>query len=253
MAGSSRVRGTGDDEQTVRLARKQFVRRQWARRWLVWRRILAVLAGVGVALGTVWLVFFSSMLAVEAVSVEGVDVLEAAEVRRVANVPTGEPLATVDVDAIAARVEGLAPVRGVEVTRTWPATVSIRVSEREAVAVVDREGSLRGLDADGVLFRDYARKPSHLPLLRMSAATRSEALAEAATVVSALPEDLAARVDHVEVRTVDTITLRLHDGRTVLWGSADDSQDKAKVIAILLDQKAGVYDVSVPGQPTLRR
>ena len=36
---SARVpESTGPDERTIRIARKRFVRRQWARRWLAWVR-----------------------------------------------------------------------------------------------------------------------------------------------------------------------------------------------------------------------
>ena len=52
--------------------------------------------------------------------------------------------------------------------------------------------------------------------------------------------------------SVDQITLRLRDGREVLWGSADQSAEKAEVLAGLLAArpKASGYDVSVPGMPT---
>ena len=51
---------------------------------------------------------------------------------------------------------------------------------------------------------------------------------------------------------MDSITLTLADGRSVRWGSADESQRKVQVLAILLKQKASVYDVSGPEQPTTR-
>jgi cell division protein FtsQ len=35
-----------------------------------------------------------------------------------------------------------------------------------------------------------------------------------------------------------------------VWGSADESDLKAQVLAVLLRQPARTYDVSVPGQPT---
>ena len=57
----------------------------------------------------------------------------------------------------------------------------------------------------------------------------------------------------MQVRTVDTITLSLRDGRIVRWGSVDGSADKAKVLAVLLKQKASFIDVSVPGRPVIRR
>ena len=245
--------GEDQDEQTVRVARRRFARRQWARRWLAWRPILVALLLLGLAGAAGWLVLFSSTLAVASVRVTGTDVLDTAEVRRTAAVPLGEPLATVDLDAIAARVEGLAPTQSVDVSRAWPDTVRIAVQERVAVAVVEREGIVRGLDDEGVLFRSYPSKPPGLPVVRMAAATRSEALAEAALVIDALPDDLSGKVDYLEVRTVDTISLVLRNGRTILWGSAEDSANKAEVLDVLLDRKAQVYDVSVPGQPTITR
>ena len=73
--------------------------------------------------------------------------------------------------------------------------------------------------------------PPRLPRVQTSADTGSDALREAAAVIAALPPDLAGRVDHVEVETVDRITLVLRDGRTVMWGSADESTEKATVLA----------------------
>lgn len=244
-----------DDERTIRIVRKRFVRRQWARRWLAWRGLVAILAGMCVLAGSVWLVFFSSMLAVSGVKVEGNEVLDPRHVRRVAAVPMGEPLATVDLDAIAARIEGLAPVLRVDASRSWPDKVRIAIEERVPVAVVERDGVVRGLDKDGVIFRSYPSAPDALPVVRMKATTEADALAEAATVIGVLPGDLASRVDFVEVATIDTISLRMSNGRTIFWGSAEDSENKAKVIDVLLRAapKARTYDVSVPGQPTTSR
>lgn len=250
------ARGPADDdatERTVRIARKRFARRQWARRWLAWRRLVVALVLVGVVAGSLWLVFFSSVLAVSGVRVEGTGVLDPRTVRRVAAVPLGAPLTTVDLAAIGARVEGLAAVQSVDVSRSWPDRIRIDVTEREAVAVVERGDSIRGLDAQGVMFRRYPSRPTSLPVIRTDGRAETDALAEAARVAGSLPSDLAAQVDYVEVRTVDTISLRLRNGRTVRWGSADDSAAKARVLAVLLDQKASSYDVSVPGQPTLRK
>jgi cell division protein FtsQ len=241
------------EDPTVRSARRRFARRQWARRWLAWRVVLGAVVVLGGAVGLLWLVFFSSVLAVQGVQVEGTAVLDPREVRDVAAVPTGSPLAKVDLDAVAARVERLTPVAGVDVSRAWPDRIRIDVTERTAVAVVDHGGQLRGVDANGVMFRRYLSRPAHLPVLRIAASTRTAALAEAAEVVEVLPDPIAARVQYVMVNTVDTISLRLRSGQTVRWGSAEQSALKADVLAVLLEQKATVYDVSVPGQPVLRR
>lgn len=239
------------DERTLRIARKRFARRQWARRWLAWRGLVVLLVVVVLGLAAAWLVFFSSALAVQGVDVEGVDVLEPADVRRAAAVPLGEPLARVPLAEIEDRLEGLPPVKSADVSRAWPDRVRIAVTEREAVAVVERDGALRGVDDEGVLFRSFASEPRGLPVVRIPDGTRSEALAEAALVIDALPDDLAARVAHLSVATVDSISLEMRNGKQVVWGSAGNSQSKAEVLAVLLKQKASVYDVSVPGQPTI--
>ena len=240
------------DPVEVASARKKFLRRQRARRWLVWRRILAVLAVIALVAGLVWLFFFSSVLTVKGADVQGAEVLTVAEVEEVAAVPLGVPLATVDLTAIEARVEGLAAVRSVEASRAWPDQVRIEVVEREAVAVVSWEDQWRGLDATGVLFRSYPEQPEGLTPVTMSATTPVEALAEAAAVVEALPAGILQRVDHLEVTSIDGISLELRDGSTVTWGSADESANKVKVLQVLLERKASVYDVTAPGRPTIR-
>ena len=71
-------------------------------------------------------------------------------------------------------------------------------------------------------------------------------------MVGVLPADIVAKIDFVDVKTVDQISLKFRDGRTVVWGSADESEQKARVLDALLRQRFDVYDVSVPGQPTTR-
>jgi len=239
-------------EDPVELTRKRFARRQWARRWLAWRVVLAVVLVVLTVAGGVWLVFFSTVLAIDGVEVEGNRLLTEAEVREAAEAPTGEPLARADLDAIAARIEALPAVASVDVTRAWPDQVLVQIVEREAVAVIDDDGRFRGMDADGVVFREFKTLPKTLPRLKIAPDTRGEAMAEGAAVVGVLPADIVAKIDFVDVKTVDQISLQFRDGRTVVWGSADESEQKARVLDALLRQRFDVYDVSVPGQPTTR-
>ncbi|HYO41113.1 MAG TPA: FtsQ-type POTRA domain-containing protein [Nocardioidaceae bacterium] len=258
-AGSS-----GDDERTVRIAHRRFVRRQWARRWLTWRPVVAGLVLLGLVVAGAWLVFLSPVLAVAGVQVHGSSVLTPAAVRRAAAVPTGAPLATVDLDAVRERVRRLPAVEDADVSRSWPDRVRVDVTERRAVAVLETAdgGRLEGLDGRGVVFRQFAERPDDLPVVRRGESgdpiddggeVDADALAEAATVAASLPAALAARVAHVEVHTVDRITLRLRGGREVRWGSADDSATKAHVLEVLLEQPGSYFDVSTPGQPILRR
>lgn len=242
----------GRDARAEARMRRRFARRQWARRWGVWRPLLALVLVVAAVGGVVWLVGYSSVLAVEDVTVEGTDHLTVAAVRDAAAIPVGDPLVRVDTDAVARRVESLAPVASARVERDWPHGVRVVVTERVAVAVAEVGGRTRGMDAEGVVFREYVRAPRGLPRVRVVGDVDREALEQAATVLSALPPELAEVVQRVDVETVDHVSLVLTGDRTVLWGSGEFSEDKAAVLAALLKaQKASRYDVSAPGQPVV--
>jgi cell division protein FtsQ len=242
----------GPDEETVRIARKDFRKRRLAGRWRRLRWIVLALLLAGLVAGSVWAVFFSSYVTVRGVDVTGTQTLGNRRIERAAAVPTGTPLARVDLGAIQARVEALASVRRVEVSRSWPHTVHIAVTERTPLAVIDRGNGLRALDSEGVLFGSYGTRPRGLPLVRTEPGTRSEALVETGRVIDSLPPGIARRVDTVEVASVDKIELVLNGGRRVLWGSAEQSAQKAEVLAVLLKRPGQQIDVSVPGRPTTR-
>lgn len=240
------------EEETITLAGRDFARRRWRQRLRRLRPFLYAALAVAVVGTGIWLVFFSTVVTVREVAVDGNTTLSAARVEKVARAPIGRPLARVDLAAIRARVETLPAVRSAEVSRSWPDTVAITVTERVPVALVDRGAGLQGVDEEGVLFGSHPRRPEGLPLVQTAPDVKSEALAEAARVVVSLRSDIAARVDRVEVETVDRILLRLSGGRTVMWGSAEDSAEKAAVLAVLLEQDAREIDVSVPGRPATR-
>lgn len=236
----------------VERSRRRFARRQWRRRWRVWRVVLVALVLGALVAGAVHAVYFTSWLAVSRVEVRGEQALSAAQVTEAAAVPLGGPLATADLEAVRLRVGSLALVEEVEVTRSWADTVVVDVVERVPVAAVNVGAELRGLDDEGTVLTPLG-DDAGLPRVETSREVGSEALAEAAGVVGAMPEDLAAAVDHVEVESVDQITLELRGGGLVRWGSAEQSEQKAEVLAALLRQGAATeYDVSVPGLPTTR-
>ncbi len=240
-------------DRATRRSRRRFARRQWRRRWLAWRYLLAIVVVLALVAGGVYAVWFSSWLAVEDIEVSGAQTVEAKDIVARSGIDDGDPLVRVDLASAERRIATLAVIRSVSVTRQWPHGVLISIEERVAIAVVEIGTRLRGMDADGVVFRDYKKAPPGLPKVQTSIGTTSAALQEAAKVISALPQALSLLVDHVQVTTVDQISLVLKDGRTVVWGSSDESDTKADVLGTLLATvQAEVYDVTVPSKPTTR-
>ena len=107
------------------------------------------------------------------------------------------------------------------------------------------------MDADGVVFRDYAKAPAGLPRVQTSAATRSDALQEAAEVIAALPGDLAPASTTSRSTRSTRSPWCCATAAPSRGGAAEESDTKARGAAPCCSQRrAETYDVSVPGQPT---
>ncbi len=240
----------------VTAAAPDFARRRFRARLSRLRPFLiAGAVAVLVATGT-WLLFFSSVLTVREVEVAGNSSLNTGRIERAAQVPLDRQLVRIDLAAIQARVEAIPAVKSAAVSRSWPHTVVIEIVERIPIAVVSRGTGLQAVDEEGVLFGSYPRPPANLPLVNTEPDIKAGALAEAARVVLSLRPDIAATVEDVDVESIDRITLRLSSGIEVAWGSADSSEQKAEVLAVLLKaaKKDDIteIDVSVPGRPTTK-
>ena len=252
MASLRRRSAPNGHEKAQDRARKAFARRQRARRWLTLRKVLVgLLALLLVGLG-VYALWFSAWLRTEGVDLVGNDLVTDQQVLAAAEVPTGGPLVTVDLEAIEKRVKSLAAVKKVDVSRKWPHEIRIEITERTPIAVLDLGSRVVALDAEGTSFPAPARAREGLPRIRVGSGADNNALREGAAVVASLDGDVASMVSYVEVSTVDQILLHLRDDRLVKWGSAEQSEDKAAVLLQLLKRKASTYDVSVPGAPTTK-
>jgi cell division protein FtsQ len=209
--------------------------------------VVVVLVGV-----LAWVVFATPLLGVRTVEVNGSTIVDAEEVRDVAAVRRGTPLARVDTGAVAERVRGLPSVAQVVVRRWWPDTLVITVQERAPVAVVADGPDFLVVDAAGVVFDRRPRRPDGLVLLRVDRPGPADPATRAAlTVVAALTPRLLERVRAVEAESATAITVRLDGGRAVVWGDAERSDVKAQVATVLVDRPGRVIDVSAPDVATV--
>jgi cell division protein FtsQ len=230
----------------------EILRRQ--RRGRILRRVLIAIPFtlvVALAATGVWLVRFSTVLALRQVAVTGVDALTPERVVKAVGVPEGTPLAAIDVRQAAVAVSGLAQVAEVSVERAWPDTLRVKVTERVAAMAVSYGGSLALADASGVAYRVVDEAPDHLPLIKADP-RQPRLLADAYAVYTSLSAKTAKKVVSVSAKTIDSIELTLKSGDKVVFGSAEDATTKSQVLDVLLEQPARVYDVSAPAFPTKR-
>lgn len=217
------------------------------------RRAGIVFVVVGPLLLIGWLLLLSSLLGVRTVVVTGTDRLTPDQVRAVADVRTGTPLARVDTGSIVRRVGALAPVAQVSVSRGWPGTLRVQVVERTPVAaVVDAQG-VELVDSSGVPFATVPGVPAGTVRLQVAhPGPRDATTRSALQVLDDLPATLRARVRSVQAASPASVTLVLRDGRQVLWGGSGDTAAKARATEVLLRMPGTVFDVSRPGVVTRR-
>ncbi|MET7524189.1 FtsQ-type POTRA domain-containing protein [Streptomyces sp900116325] len=234
------------------------------RRRLPSRRLLIVIT-VGVLLlaaGSVWALYGSSWFRAEQVTITGVDVLTPAEVEAAAAVPIGAPMVSVDTDAIAARLRQKLPrIDSVDVVRSWPHGIGLKVTERKPVLLMKKDTKFIEVDVKGVRFATVDRAPKRVPLLELtpdqSASLRrfgsGRLVREAVRVAGELPGAVAKDTQVVRVTSYDSISLELTGHRTVVWGSSEEGPVKARVLTALMKvaPKVGHFDVSAPTAPAV--
>ncbi|WP_406204133.1 MULTISPECIES: cell division protein FtsQ/DivIB [unclassified Streptomyces] len=239
------------------LARRLRVRRL---RTMIILLVVLVLLGAG----SVWLLYGSKWLRVERVSVSGTRVLTPAQVLEAADVPVGAPLISVETDAIEARLHRKLPrIDVVEVDRSWPRGIGLKVAERTPVLIVQKDGKFIEVDKKGVRFATVSVAPKGVPALELTVSRSSSAAAslrrfgearlmrEAVRVADALPDAVARGTQVVKVRSYDDISLVLSGGTTVAWGSGEKGAAKARTLTALMKASpdARYFDVSVPTAP----
>jgi len=226
------------------------VRRRLTNRRRVRRRGIVVLVAL-LALLAAWVVVFSPVLSVRQVKVDGASIVSADDVQTAAAVPIGRPMAQVHQSDVASRITNALPaVLSATVSRQWPSTLVIHVTERTIAYQVASGGGFGWVSDDGVVF-NVTPDSQAVPLVDVATGD-PKLLTDVATVVKAIPAGLMPNVQSMSAATRDSITLQLDDGRQVVWGSADQSALKAQVIVPLLNVPGTVYDVSSPSTPAVR-
>jgi len=224
-----------------RLAQRRFIVRRFG--------AVGVLAAV---LGFAYLLWFTSVFGVRTVTVAGLQGLGEDEVRTAAAIDDGTPLVRLDTDEVAGRVAALRRVAAVDVSRSWPNTVEVAVTERVPVAAVVAADGAHLVDATGLDFAVVATPPTGLPELRVHQVDPANPeTGTAMAVLAVLPEPVRAQLTVLRANSPSDVELTLADGRTVEWGGAADSARKAAVITALLTRPGTTYDVSTPDFPTV--
>lgn len=209
--------------------------------------VLVMLAGLVAA------AVFSPLLALRHIVVDGTERLQPDALVDALDGQLGTPLALLDENRIRSELAGFALIRSYVTELVPPDTMLVHIVERSPIGVILAADGFRLVDPAGVTIETVPTRPEGYPLIELGVDddVGGPAFRSMAEVLLALPRSVLERVSTIAARTRDDVTLTL-DGSSqrVLWGSAEHSDEKAVVLARLIElhkgDGAGVYDVSAP-------
>ena len=233
------------------------------------RYLVRIFIGIGIIVALIggWAALYNSpAFTIQNVEVEGVEHLTADEMSQLANVPTDTTLLRVDTETIRNRLKQTAWVEDATVTRKFPDTIKITVTEREIEAIVEIP------NRSGSSTKKWAIAKDHIWLMPIpepgseAAKTTSEKIyedAEAALhitdvpygteaeigqpcqdsnvnnaldIIAGMTTDLANHVETVSAAGPAETTLLLDSGVEIAFGKAENIRDKERVILQILEE-----------------
>lgn len=230
------------------------------------RRRLRRVGGLGIVAGVALLTFGvtrSPALDVDRLQVAGAQHTTADAIQRASGIRRHAPMTDVDLDRARRGVLALPWVRTVSITRSWPGTIKIVVTERTAVAAIAAGNAGFSLvDGEGRVLESSATMPAGYVLIANVAvpgepgSTIDASAAAVLDVARALPVSLRPKVSTI-VPENGGVTLRLAAGGVVRLGDAGDLNAKLRAADTVLGEvdtaNLCAVDVRVPAAPSLTR
>jgi cell division protein FtsQ len=228
---------------------RRFTRRTRRRRiaWLTGLGVLAALVGMSIA------AVYSPLLALREIRVDGTSSLDPAQIVDAIDGQLDTPLALLDEERLREELSAFTLIRSYSTEILPPGTLIVHIVERTPIGVRVNGASFDIVDPAGVVLGTVPQRPEGLPLIQLGEADADSAAGRSiAEVLLAMPASLRVQIDAITATTRDNVTLTLVGStQRVEWGSAADSEHKARVLAALLaihgGAGAGSYDVSAPG------
>lgn len=227
---------------------KRFTRRARSRRLAT----MGAMMVVALLLGVLAIAIYSPILALRTIEVDGTVLVDPSEVRASVDGQLGTPLALLDFSLIKHELAGFSLIRSYVTETVPPSTLKIHIVEREPVGALAVGATFTMVDPAGVVVGTSVTRPDSVPLIKLADQTpNSPGFRAVVKVLLALPAETLAQVDAITASTQDDVTFTLRGvGQRVVWGSADRSAFKSRVlIAMLAKLKRDVrleVDVSAP-------
>ena len=233
----------------------------------VLRFVLIIVLILGLIFGTIF-VYRSNLFAVENVQVEGASHLTSQEITQLAAVADGSTLLRCDASGIVERLKEHAWIQDASVSRKFPHTLQISITERTPAAVVKLNSkSIWVIASDGTWLSAATNDDwkQNNKIIDVNTAINSPAsgvdcnddgIKNAIAIYEALPQDFTKQVKTISAESAVKAQLNLKNGVVIAFGEAQNVEEKVASAQALLEKYSGkisYINVRVPSRPTYRK
>lgn len=224
------------------------------------KRLVASLSmgSIAILLLIVGVATFSPALAIKEIYVTGTDRIKPELISKALQSHIGTPLPLLDEQEVAKSLGSFALIESFSAIALPPNGLEVRISERQAICIVNVKGERWLFDPAGVRVAP-ATGESALPEILITEDPRnSQRFRNAIDVLMALPEDLLDQVEFIEAKSKDDVQMSLRSSKDqrIIWGDSSESVLKSKVLQALMANhrktQSVTFDVSSPNAPVVR-
>jgi cell division protein FtsQ len=202
---------------------------------------------------------FTPILAVQKITIIGEDKIPEAKIQAALKGYIGKPLPTINGQSIADDLAKFKLIESIAVVSQPPHELRVKIVERNPISIVVEDGVAFLYDPSGIRL-GVANGSEKLPTIIITGDPKtSKNYTQAIDVLLALPAALLEKVEFIQAKTRDNVTMRLRGNarQTIIWGDSSQAALKSRVLRVLLLRNpariAVTFDVSSPLTPSVIR
>lgn len=187
---------------------------------------------------------FTPVMPMRTIAVEGNHILSDERVEELAAIPAETPMGKVNLKDAANGVASDPWVKTVTVSRNWPSTIDVALSEHTAVAFVAESDGTHLIDEDGVDFLVADPPPEAIELVN-APVEDPEAMADVVAIAASISNRARAAIAAIEVQP-NNYVLRTVDDKRITWGASEDNENKSYALEAVLQMEGTEFNIVNP-------
>lgn len=187
---------------------------------------------------------FTPVMPMRTVAVEGNHILSSERVEDLAAIPPETPMGKVNLKDAANGVASDPWVKTVTVSRDWPSTVDIALTEHIAVAFVAESDGAHLIDEEGKDFLVADPPPEAIELVN-APVQDPEAMADVVAIAASISNRARQAIAVIEVQPNNHV-LRTVDDKQITWGASEDNENKSYALEAVLQMEGTEFNIVNP-------